>query len=172
MISCLEARRLAPRFVSLELDAATEREVREHLSGCAPCREAVVGSDPALALAWAAAAAQEPADDERFVGEVMAQIHQRRLERRLVRSRARLLAAAAVLVAVLGGALAVRQLAVPSGDGVARVTAPAAPARAAAPDPAFVEVDGSGAWLYQMTPASDSRDAVQVAFIVDPHLEL
>jgi len=171
-MSCLEARRLAPRFVALELEGATEREVREHLAGCAACREAVVGHDPALALAWAVAAEPAPADDERFVGEVMAQIHQRRLERTLVRSRARLLAAAAALVALLGGALVVRQLAVPAGDGVAQLSVAAAPSRAAVPDPAFVEVDGSGAWLYQLTPASDSRDAIQVAFIVDPHLEL
>lgn len=39
-------------------------------------------------------------------------------------------------------------------------------------EPAFVEVDNAGVRLYQLTPASNSRGAIQVAFIVDPHLEL
>jgi predicted anti-sigma-YlaC factor YlaD len=172
MMSCLETRRLAPRFVALELAPESEREVREHLAGCATCREAVIGRDPALAFAWTVAAEPVPADDERFVGEVMAQIHQRRLERSLIRSRARLLAAAAVLVTFLGGALVVRQLFRSTTGSVVQASAVTSPDRSAAPDPAFVEVDGSGAWLYQVTPVSDSRDAIQVAFIVDPHLEL
>ena len=172
MMSCLEARRLAPRFVALDLAPELERELREHLTGCASCREAVTGRDAALALAWTMAAEPAPADDERFVGEVMAQIHQRRLERKLVRSRSRLLAAAAVLVTFLGGALVVRQLARPAAETVIQASAVVPSARSAAPEPAFVEVDNEGVWLYQLTPASESRDAIQVAFIVDPQLEL
>jgi predicted anti-sigma-YlaC factor YlaD len=171
-MSCLEARRLAPRYVALELAPEAEREVREHLIGCATCREAVIGGDPALAFAWTVAAEPGPPDDERFVGEIMAQIHQRRLERKLVRVRSRLLAAAAVLVAMTGGGLVVRQLARPAADTVVRAAAVAPDARTTATVPAFVEVDNSGAWLYQLTPASESSDAIQVAFIVDPHLEL
>ena len=172
MMSCLEARRLAPRFVALELTPELERELREHLTDCAMCREAVTGRDAALAFAWTVAAEPGPPDDEHFVGEVMAQIHQRRLERRLVRFRSRLLAAAALLVAFLGGTLVVRQLGRPAADTVVQASAVTPHLRTAPPDPAFVEVDGSGAWLYQVTPVSDSRDAIQVAFIVDPHLEL
>jgi len=44
--------------------------------------------------------------------------------------------------------------------------------RPPAVEPAFVEVDGAGVRLYQLTPTSQSREAIQVAFIVDPHLEL
>ena len=44
--------------------------------------------------------------------------------------------------------------------------------RPPAVEPAFVEVDDAGVRLYQLTPTSQSREAIQVAFIVDPHLEL
>ena len=35
-----------------------------------------------------------------------------------------------------------------------------------------MEVDGAGVRLYQLTPTSQSPEGIQVAFIVDPHLEL
>jgi hypothetical protein len=53
---------------------------------------------------------------------------------------------------------------------VATVAAPRP--RPAAAEAAFIEVDGVGVRLYQFAPVSQSRDAIQVAFIVDPHLEL
>ena len=62
---------------------------------------------------------------------------------------------------------------------VREITRPAPPAVAQVPsqrppviEPAFVEVDEVGVRLYQLTPTSQSREAIQVAFIVDPHLEL
>ncbi|MBZ5587083.1 MAG: zf-HC2 domain-containing protein [Acidobacteriia bacterium] len=173
MMSCLEARRLAPRFVALELAPELERELRAHLAGCLACRDVVTARDPALTFAWAVATKPGPPDDERFVGEVMAQIHQRRLERKMVRVRSRLLAAAAaLLVAFFGGAVVVRQLVKPAATADVQASAVASHTRPVAADPAFVEVDGDGVWLYELTPASQSGDAIQVAFIVDPHLEL
>ncbi len=69
----------------------------------------------------AAALASGPGpEDDRFVGEVMAEIHQRRLERTLAGRRSRLLAAAAVVLALLGGATVVRQVARPARQVVAR----------------------------------------------------
>ena len=171
-MTCLETRRRLPRFVAMELGAAEEREVREHLGGCAGCRQVATAHEPALVLAGALAVAPGPEDD-RFVGEVMAAIHQRRLERRLASRRSRLLAAAAAAVSVvlLGGVTVVRELTHHSrpllAQGSAVVVRPAA-----RPEPAFVEVDNAGARVYQLTAASSSRRAVQVAFIVDPHLEL
>ena len=172
MISCLEVRRLAPRFVALELPPDDERELREHLAGCAACREAVVAREPALELVWKMAAETGPAEYERFVAEVLAQIHQRRLERKLSGTWSRVLAAAAaVLVTVLGGTAVVRELSRPTPPStVATVAAPRP--RPAAAEAAFIEVDGVGVRLYQFAPVSQSRDAIQVAFIVDPHLEL
>jgi hypothetical protein len=104
----------------------------------------------------------------------MAEIHQRRLERTLTGRRSRVLAAAAVVLALLGGATVVRQVAWPARQVVARaqVTIARRPAPEATMEPAFVEVDNAGVRLYQLTPTSKSRGAIQVAFIVDPHLEL
>ena len=172
MISCLEVRRVASRFVALELAAKEERELREHLAGCAACREAVAASEPVLALAWTVAANSAPAEDERFVAEVLAQIHQRRLERSLGGRRSWLLAAAAaVLVAVVGGTAVVRQLSAPPASSAAAALAATRPQSAAA-EPAFIEVEDAGVRLYQLAPAAQPRDAIHVAFIVDPHLEL
>ncbi len=172
MIGCLEVRRMLPRFQGLELAPDVEREIRLHLEGCAECREAAAGREPALAVAWAAAAERAPEEDERFVAEVLGQIHQRRLEHRLGGKRSRVMAAAAaVAVALLGGTVAVRHFAKPAAAPTVTVAAAPRP-RPAAGDPAFIEVEGAGVRLYQLAPAAQSRDAVQVAFIVDPHLEL
>jgi len=172
VIGCLEVRRMLPRLVALELSPDLEREIRAHLAGCPECRDAAVGREPALAVAWAVAAEPASGEDERFVGEVMGQIHQRRLERRIRGRRPRLLAAAAAMVvALLGGTAVLRHLSRPAAAPELAAAA-ATGARPATGETAFIEVDGAGVRLYQLAPASHSRDAVQVAFIVDPHLEL
>lgn len=172
-MNCLEARRLAPRFAAMDLPREEETELREHLAICAACRQAASEREPVFGLAAALASAPGPEDDH-FVGEVMAEIHQRRLERTLSRRRSRVLAAAAVALTLLGGATVVRQVVRPARQVVARAPVAIAhpPAPVAAIEPAFVEVDNAGVRLYQLTPTSKSRGAIQVAFIVDPHLEL
>jgi len=167
MMSCLEVRRLAPRFLTLELSPEAETELREHLRSCAACRDSLAEREPALGLAWALAG-DIGHEDNRFVGEVLAGVHQRSLERRLSGRRSRLLAAAALTAVLLGGTAVVRHLARPAPQAVASQPA----SRPPAVEPAFVEVDQADVRLYQLTPTSQSREAIQVAFIVDPHLEL
>jgi len=164
---CLEARRLAPRFLAMELPAQTEAELRAHLAACVGCRDALAESEPALALAWTLSAEPGP-EDESFVGQVLAGVHQRAVERRLHGRKTRLAAAAAILVALLGGTAVVRQLTKPSTQATAVMPRP----RPIEAEPAFIEVNQPGVRLYQITPASDSRQAIPVAFIVDPRLEL
>jgi predicted anti-sigma-YlaC factor YlaD len=165
---CLEIRRLVPRFLALELPPETEREVREHLRSCEPCRDVLADREPTMRLAWALAEDTGPQDD-RFAGEVLAGVHQRSLERRLSRRRSRLLAAAAATVAiVVAGTTVVRHLGEPVPRVVANAPAPGPPVI----EPAFVEVEGAGVRLYQLTPTSPSPKGIQVAFIVDPRLEL
>jgi hypothetical protein len=168
MMSCLEVRRLMPRLLALELPPETERELRDHLRACQDCREALTAREPAVALAWTLDG--EPGrEDDHFVGEVLAGIHQRSLEHRLSGRRSRLLTAAAVLATVLlGGTAVVRHFSRLTPPTVAEASRP----RATVIEPAFVEVDEAGVRLYQLTPTSQSREAIQVAFIVDPHLEL
>jgi predicted anti-sigma-YlaC factor YlaD len=172
-VNCLEAHRLMPRLEAMDLPRQVEVALREHLAVCPACRQTAAAREPGFDLA-AALASSPGLEDDRFVGEVMAEIHQRRLERSLGRRRSRLLAAAAVVLALLGGATVVRQVARPARQVVARapVTIAHPPARVATMEPAFVEVDNAGVRLYQLTPTSNSRGAIQVAFIVDPHLEL
>ena len=74
-------------------------------------------------------------------------------------------------MAVLGGTAVVRQLSAPPASSAAAALAATRPQSAAA-EPAFIEVEDAGVRLYQLAPAAQSRDAIQVAFIVDPHLEL
>jgi hypothetical protein len=168
MTGCLEVRRLVPRLIALELPEDLERDVREHLCGCERCREFAAAREPALTLALRVGT-QPAAEDERFVGEVLAGMHQRALERRLAGRRLRAFAAAAALVVVfLVGAVVVRHVESPVPQAVAE--APSHPAQVV--EPAFVEVDETGVRVYQLSPASQSREAIQVAFIVDPHLEL
>ncbi|MFI5142809.1 MAG: zf-HC2 domain-containing protein [Thermoanaerobaculales bacterium] len=174
MMNCAEVRRLAGRFLALELERGAEGEVRDHLRQCGSCREMVAAQEPAQAVVWLAESAPDVEDDH-FVGEVMAGIHQRRLGQRLGTRRRYLAVAAALLVAVLAGTMTVRRLLTPTVPAMARLAPAAGTPLVSEPAPrarAFVEIDKAGVRLYQLTPASDARGAIQVAFIVDPHVEL
>ncbi|MCU0291893.1 MAG: zf-HC2 domain-containing protein [Thermoanaerobaculaceae bacterium] len=167
MSGCAEVIRRLDAFVGLDLLAAEEAEVRDHLRACAVCRNRYVAAEPALALSLSLAAAPAPEDDL-FVSGVLAGIRQRRVERQAAGHRRWWLgAAAAVLLAAMGSTVVFLRL--QGGN----VTPPAVIAEGpAAVELASVEVDGEGVRLYQLTvPSRDARD-VQVAFIVNPQLEL
>lgn len=167
MSGCAEVMGWLDAFVGLDLQGAEENEVRNHLRACATCRGRYVAAEPTLALSLSLAAAPAPEDDF-FVSGVLAGIHQRRVERQVTsHGRWWLGAAAAVLLAAMGStALFLR---VQGGD----ATTPSMIAEVSTSvEPASVEVDGEGVRLYQLTvPSRDVRD-VQVAFIVNPQLEL
>jgi hypothetical protein len=166
MISCRDVRRQLATFLELTLEPATEAGVRRHLAGCPECRGALAEREAVTALALQLGEIEVP-DDPRFVGEVMAGVHQRRVEHRLTHRRRGWMAVAAGLVlALLGGWAMLRPSApLPHTAVVARPQPPAA-----AIEPAFVEVEGEGVRLYQLDTAA--LGAVKVAFVVDPHLEL
>jgi anti-sigma factor RsiW len=164
MIDCREASRLRERFLALELPPGVESELRAHLATCRNCRGALAMREPAVALA-ARLHEPGPVEDDGFVAAVLAGVHQHKLERRLTRRRGYLAAAAAVVIAIAGGWLGLR-----GGATLPPGPAPAMAVQAQASEPAFVEVEGEGVRLYQLTPAA--QDAVQVAFIIDPRLEL
>lgn len=167
MRECAEVSSLLGAFVGLDLGAAEESEVREHLRTCAACRELYVAAEPTLALSLVMAAAPAPQDDL-FVSAVLAGIRQRRVERQ-VRSHRRWWVgmAAAVALVVLGSTATFMRL--QGGDTTAPAIIAEGPTSVA---PAFVEVEGEGVRLYQLTPPSQNARDVQVAFIVDPRLEL
>jgi len=168
MMTCKETRRLQARFFAMELAAEQEAEVRDHLETCRECRRAYANAEPSFA--FAAALRRTNASDEgaTFVSEVMAGVRQRRSEQAVAPHRRRLplsLAAAAVLT-LAAGLLLVRG---PMGPDEQRAAVDGAAASAAV-EPALVEVEGEGVRIYQL--ASDGEGAVQVAFIVDPQMEL
>ena len=166
MTGCQEVRDLLPRLIGLELAPETEREVREHLGRCQECRAALDGEEPVLGLALRLAEVRGPADEE-FVASVLGGVRLHRGERRLHHRPRRWLAAAALVVAILGGTLFVRwRLAVQGSAEVAAVRA----GRPVVTEGALVEVEGDGVRLYQLSPAGNTD--VQVALVVDPRLEL
>jgi predicted anti-sigma-YlaC factor YlaD len=165
MTTCAEVSTLLERFLSLELSPATESDVRLHLAGCASCRAAVEAAEPATGIALRLAAVAETPDEE-FVAGVLAGVRQHRIERRLARDWRRWVgAAAALLVVVIGGYVGTRGKVAPGASTVAM-----AAAHVPTDDAAFVEVEGDGVTVYQLT--SPSEDGVQVALIIDPRLEL
>jgi predicted anti-sigma-YlaC factor YlaD len=164
--TCEEVRALIPAFVALELAPEIERSVRRHLATCVPCRTAVEQVEPACGLALRLPA-EEGDDAETFVAAVIGGLHQRRAERRLGGGRWRwFAAAAAVVVAFLAGTQVRR-------GGEPAATVALSPTAAPAVRPAegsFVEVEGTGVRLYQITDPTNPQ--VAVAVVVDPALEL
>jgi len=166
MIACREVRRIAGRYLALDLDRDTEATVRAHLHECHECRAAYLEREPTLAFAWSLAAVAGPTD-ESFIGEVLAGLRQRQVERRLHGHRRWLAAAAAVAVTLLGGTATVRLIMRASNPVVAHRSSPERPLG----EPAVVEVNGAATRLYRFTVASSSEAPVQVAVVVDPRLE-
>ena len=171
MIECRDAGRLRSAFLALELDHTMEAEVRSHVAACDRCRAELAEADAAVAFALRLPEL-DVREDESFVSGVLAGIHQRRIEGRVVHRRRGILAAAAgLLLAVLGGWALLRDREAVSPAAVAEHLRQAP----AAVEPAFVEVEGEGVRLYQLDtapPEAGRPDGVRVAFIVDPQLEL
>ncbi len=167
MNACAEVQRLLGRYLAMELSAAEERAVRAHLQICPICRAVAEEREPSLILAGALGLAPREVEDDAFIQGVMAAVHQRRLEARIRLSRRRWLAAAAAAAGVLlAGLGTVRQG--PVGGGVLAQRGAVRPAPAVAP--ATVEVEGENVRLYQLSGSASGE--VQVAFIIDPGLEL
>ena len=167
MRMCSEILALRERFIGLELVPEVEREVREHLGTCLECRQVFVAAEPSLAVSLALAVAPL-AEDERFVTEVLSGIRQRRLERRTGGWRRWWVGvAAAAVLASVGSTAACLRL---RGGYGAPPTAVAESAQSV--EPALVEVEGDGLRLYQLTARGSDGKEVQVAFVVDPGLEL
>jgi predicted anti-sigma-YlaC factor YlaD len=166
-MTCTDVRERLAAFLALEMEAHDEASLREHLTTCPACRDAVTELEPSFCLVWPLAGTAGEEDDA-FAGEVLAGLHQRRMQSRLALRRPRLLAAAALLVAVLGGALVIRQggwWAQPTAPAVEQVAAHASSGRSLG----FVDVEGAGVRVYNVAAVGSS---VGVAVIVKPGLEL
>lgn len=167
MNACAEAQRVLGRYLAMELAEGEERAVRDHLQSCPSCRAMAVEREPSLVFASALAGPRPDVEDDAFVPAVMAAVHQRRLEARIrVRRRRWLAAAAAAAGVLLAGLATLRQAPLEVPVVALRVI----PQPAAQLSPATVEVEGENVRLYQLSASSSGE--VQVAFIIDPGLEL
>ncbi len=167
MTTCPEVQRRLGRYLAMELSEGEEGDLRAHLRTCSRCRAVAEEREPSLIFAGAFDRTEPELEDQTFVDGVMAAVHQRRLEARIKLRRRRWVAAAAVAGGVLlAGFVTLRQGRV-EGPALALRTAgrPAAQALAAT-----VEVEGENVRLYQFSGGTAGE--VQVAFIIDPGLEL
>ncbi len=162
-MSCGKVCGWLPAYVALGLGEDERQEFRAHVRGCQECRRLLWQEDPALAMALALPAA-EPTDGH-FVEEVVAGIHQRRVEKSLARKKRvwRRVAAAAFLFLALG-------LAYERWPRVPPPTVVATPVQEKLVPEPFVEVEGEGVRVYQLVSEGEAR--TQVAFIVSPAVEL
>jgi predicted anti-sigma-YlaC factor YlaD len=170
-MNCSEARRLQSRFLALELPAASEAAVREHLELCPRCREDYCASERTFALAWGLAKT-DPAEDPEFVSGVLAGIRQRRFERRLASHRRRWLATAAAAAAV--GAIGLFSFweggHTPPPHIARRPATELQTAGTHMPEPPFVDVEGRDVRVYEFS--SEKTEGMRIAFVVNPHMEL
>lgn len=171
MKQCAAIQATRAAFVALELPMAREEEVREHLRGCGACLAHYLNAEPALVFSLRMPDGGVGRDDEEeFVQGVLTGVRQRRVEQRLGRWRSwwRVGAAAAVLVvAVLGSG----RLFMATEERPELTVADHQPAHRVDPvEPLFIEVEGKGVRLYQLTTGGERP--VPVAFVVDPSVEL
>lgn len=170
-MECSSFRRQLPPYLEESLDDATRARVRDHLATCADCRSWAVAEDPTLLLVASQPAETSPVEVDNCARAVMAQVRQRRLERRLGGRRRPWLAAAAVAVMAVGAGV-VWRAGSPGTDPVAGVDATGPTTVAAEPGPPpRVEVDMPGAdvRVYQWAESDDSDTAVY--HIVNPALD-
>lgn len=167
MKSCHEVASLREQYLALDLDVACEGQIRAHLADCAACREVFMAAEPTLRASLALASAPLPEDDL-FVSQVMAGIRQRRVERQIGRRHRWWMGMAAAAVLMIAGSTATYLRL----QGGTELPPAQVAAGQSAMEPAFVAVEGVGVRLYQLTTGGSGKAEVQVAFIVDPQLEL
>jgi len=173
---CDAFRQLLSSYLDESLEGAEREAWRSHLRACGECRRWAVASEPTLLFATAQPEVEDQRGVDACADRVMAAIRQQRLEQRLRPRRRPWLAAAAALVALVGGGVlwqTIPQGDEPSTPGVvpASVDAGVGPAQLPQTQPPKVEVnmDGEGVRVYQFAGGSD--DDTTVLFIVNPALE-
>jgi hypothetical protein len=157
-------------YVEDMLEEPQREAFRNHLGSCIHCRRAALQEDPTLLFGANFSFAPNEERVERCTQAVVSEIRQDRLKQRLgTRRRRWLAAAAAVLVAIVGGA--VWRIADHYGEMTPSEVAEASRPEHASPPPR-VEVDmtGDGVRVYQFAEEDDGDSAVY--FIVNPALEL
>jgi predicted anti-sigma-YlaC factor YlaD len=169
-MNCEEFSELLDAYLQEVLDGPVRSAFREHLVACGRCRAEAVAADPSML--FSAPGAQEPDRRriEALTRAVMGDIRQRRLSRRLHRSRRPWLAAAAAVVVSLAAVTGWRLLS-PGGQTAPEAVAEARAVESDDPPPRLeVHMPGTGVRVYQYADQQDADTAVY--FIVNPAMEL
>ena len=157
-------------YLADALDGARRDALRAHLRSCGRCRGVAVRRDPSLLFVTALPSEPDPTRVEETTRAVIAQIRQRRLQRRLGRRQRPWLAAAAMLLLSLVAVVGWRLL-VPGGGPQTPAGGEVKVADSPSPPPRIeVDMSGEGVRVYQYADRQDSDTAV--TFIVNPELEL
>lgn len=156
------------------LGPAEERLLRGHLAACDPCAAEALRRDPVLLFARSGAPEASTADArERFVEGVLASVSAAKAGRRLRRARAGFglrLAASLLLAASVAGVWLARDGGeAPHGETPLPVALAPRPV-AAEPVPAFEELGGAGAVVYQFPATAPGEPTV--VFVVDRNADI
>jgi predicted anti-sigma-YlaC factor YlaD len=145
---------------------------RQHLNGCASCREWALNEEPTLIFSTAEQSPASPAKVEECVTAVTALIRQDRLSRKLPARRVQpwLAVAAAVLIAIAGGTLWMQGNGENGTVPTAELSTPDASQPESPPPEVEVDMDGEGIRVYHFATEDDAN--VAATFIVNPALEL
>lgn len=171
---CARLGELLRRREEDRLAPSEERLLRGHLAECDTCAAEALRRDPVLLFAREGAPGALPADArERFVGDVLASVAAAKAGRRLRSARAAVglkIAASLLLAAFVAGVWLARDGGeVPQGEGALPVALAPRP-QAPEPVPAFEDLGGAGAVVYQF-PASAPGEPT-VVFVVDRNADI
>ena len=166
---CDEFRDALDQYLADSLETTEREAFRGHLRSCATCRDWAVLSEPTLVFSALEPQSPDSIRVEECTHNVLAQIRQGRIARRLRWRRPWLAAAAAIVVAI--GAGTVWRLT--STDGItpsAEVTGNTGAGIEKQPPPRVrVEMQDAGVRVYRFAEEDDENSAVY--FIVNPALE-
>lgn len=168
-MDCTEFRGTVDLYLTDALDGSRSSAFRGHLASCAECRLWAAGVDPTLMFSARPLRAPDRARVEQCTAEVLGQIRQQRLARRLAPMRRGWLAAAAAVIMAIAAA-AVWQLApVEEQQAPAGVAEAGDSGRPQPPPRLQVNMPDEGVRVYQFA-TSDSQDSA-VYFVVNPALD-
>jgi hypothetical protein len=174
---CRELRGPLPEYLHDLLPPPDARAVREHLTACAPCRDAAAAIEPTILFARVSPEDVSPDDVRRVLEGVRAGVALKQTERKLASGRARRRSRVAAMASA--AAVAAMTLMLPGSSRSTVRPAVAARPPAASPAPGFSPAARTApaatfpadATIYDWNPGSGTEEP-RVVWIVDRSLDI